>query len=119
MFSPVSTGTPIAQKVVYIAGPMTGIEDFNYPAFRAAELALRQRGIDTLNPVNAELDNDTGSPQTWEWYMRKALRMMLLADGVCLLPGWEASRGARLEVRVANALKFDVRPYAEWLQATP
>jgi hypothetical protein len=90
-------------------------DGFNYPAFDAAALALGERGILTLNPANSELDNDTGAPQAWEWYMRKALRMVLQSDGICLLPGWEHSRGAQLEVTVGNALGLDVRTYDEWL----
>ena len=31
-------------KRVYVAGPMTGIENFNYPAFNAAADALRAQG---------------------------------------------------------------------------
>ena len=102
---------------VYIAGPMTGLPEFNYPAFRAAGDQLRARGLNILNPIDAELFKTTGAPQSWDWYMRHALRMVTRADAVCLLPGWHKSKGANLEVTVAEALGIDIRPLDEWLKA--
>lgn len=105
--------------IVYIAGPMTGIEDFNYPAFHAAKAALEARGIETLNPADTEGLNDTGAPQSWDWYMRHAIRMVTQSDAMCLLPGWQDSKGANLEVKIGEALKLDIRPYDEWLKVKP
>lgn len=102
---------------LYIAGPMTGLPEFNYPAFRAAEAALRKQGFDTLNPVDAEEHNPTpGEPQSWDWYMRHALRMVLAADGLAVLDGWWRSRGATLEVQVATALQLPVEPLEHWIE---
>lgn len=101
--------------IVYIAGPMTGIKEFNYPAFDAAKTELTSRGILTLNPADSELLNDTGKPQTWDWYMRHAIRMVTQSDAVCLLPGWETSKGVAVELTIARALELDVRPYASWI----
>lgn len=105
-------------KVVYVAGPMTGIPDFNYPAFNAAEKALAHAGYFVLNPTHAERHNPTpGTPQTWDWYMRHCIRMVLDADALALLPGWENSRGATLEHTIATALALDIRPLNDWLHA--
>lgn len=101
---------------VYIAGPMSGFEDFNYPAFIAAEAELVSRGLDVLNPAKSEEHNTTGKPQAWLWYMRHALRMVADADAVCLLPGWQKSKGASLECDIAEGLGLDIRPYDEWLK---
>lgn len=101
---------------LYVAGPMIGLPEYNYPAFKTAVAKLRARGYRVLNPVDAEEHNPTpGTPQAWDWYMRHALRMVLEANGLALLPGWTASRGAALEVHVACALHLDVRPLGEWL----
>lgn len=89
---------------VYIAGPMTGLPDFNYPAFHEAAAKLRAMGYEVVNP--AENDRDTNDP--WEVFLREALQKMLTCDSVALLPGWEDSRGARLEVHVANAIGMRV-----------
>lgn len=54
-------------------------------------------------------------PKAWDWYMRHALRMVLDADAVAVLPDWAASRGATLEVAVAHGLQLPVLPVAAWL----
>ena len=45
---------------------------------------------------------------TWEYYMRIALRKLLLCDSICLLKGWEYSEGARMEFALAGKLKMPV-----------
>jgi hypothetical protein len=101
-------------SIIYIAGQMTGLPDFNYPAFNDAALRLRECGWEVLNPV----DNDTlggGQSQSWEWYLRRAIRQVTQSDAIALLPGWENSKGATLEHHVGSALGLDIRPLAEWL----
>lgn len=85
---------------VYIAGPMTGYKDFNFPAFTAAAKDLRDRGFDVLNPV--EIAPEQG--KSWAYYMRKDLAEMLTCDAIYLLKGWHESKGASLEKHVAEAL---------------
>lgn len=83
---------------VYIAGPMSGHDDFNFPAFYAAADNWREAGWEVLNP--AELDGGDTS-QTWLWYMKRDLPALLDCDAIAMLEGWENSRGARLEHAVA------------------
>ena len=100
---------------IYVAGPMTGYPESNYPAFRLAGEQLRAAGFSVLNPVDAERFNPApGVPQAWDWYMRYALRGLLKADGLALLSGWEASRCATLEVHVAKALRLPVMRLDSW-----
>jgi hypothetical protein len=91
---------------------MTGIEDYNRPAFGAAALRLRRAGYTVLNP--GRLPAPVPDPDWADW-MRQALRMMLDADGVAMLPGSESSRGAALERRVAVELGMAVRSVPAWL----
>lgn len=96
---------------VYIAGPMTGLPDFNYPAFFSAEHQLRDLGLSPINP--ARCDGREGCT-SWLDYMRAALRDVAAADGIALLPGWQNSRGAAIEKRLGDDLGLDVRPLADW-----
>lgn len=85
---------------VYVSGPMTGYPEFNFPAFNAVAALLRESGYETANPA------DTGLVDGWEWadYLRYDLRLLTECDAVYTLDGWEASRGAALEMHVAKAL---------------
>lgn len=82
---------------IYISGPMTGIKDYNFPAFNAAEKALLGYGV---NPAKNGLP--LGLP--WSTYLRADLKVLLECDAMLQLPGWMDSRGARLECSVADAL---------------
>jgi len=87
---------------VYVSGPMTGIEQFNHPAFAAACEVLQQAGYEVESPHLApELES-------WEAYIRYDLELLLGCDAIAMLPGWEQSRGARLERLVAEALGLPV-----------
>jgi hypothetical protein len=98
------------RPTLYIAGPMTGIPEFNYPAFRVAKSALVAAGYLVLSPA----DNDDGDEHDWAWFMRKALAQIIRSDAVAVLPDSVCSKGALLEVTVARALGMDVRPVAVW-----
>lgn len=90
---------------VYLAGPMTGLPDFNFPAFNERAHALRALGYTVINP--AENDNgDTSKP--WAYYMRQDIGHLLDVDAVAVLPGWQRSKGATLEVTIARALELPV-----------
>jgi hypothetical protein len=97
----------------YIAGPMTGYEDFNYPAFNAAAATLRARGWQIENPA----ENPDPPSREWIDYMRMAVAQVARCDVVVLLPGWEGSRGARVEFTLATGLGLQVLPLDAALSA--
>jgi len=97
---------------LYIAGPMTGIPDFNFPLFRRAEELLREVGYDVENPINA-YDGDTS--RTWVEYMKADIPAMLSCDGIAVLDGYRDSKGASLEVYIAQELEMPVMPVPDWL----
>lgn len=85
---------------VYLAGPMTGYEYFNFPAFNAEAARLRATGLDVVNPA------EHGIVEGAEWgdYLRYDIAKLVTCEAIHFLPGWEASKGARLEHSVAKAL---------------
>lgn len=93
---------------IYIAGPMSGYPDLNYPAFHRAAADLRAQGYVVVNPADHH-DHETEQP--WEWYIRKGLAALLTCDAIVLLPGWQNSRGARLERHVAEVLGMRIELY--------
>lgn len=96
---------------VYIAGPMTGLPDFNYPAFFKAAEALQAAGHEPINPARSEGREGCA---TWLHYMRASLRDIAEADGIALLPGWHDSRGACIEQRLGDDLGLVVRALEGW-----
>lgn len=84
---------------LYLAGPMTGIENFNFPAFHEAAAVLRDKGHDVVNPAD-NFDGDQSRP--WAEYLSKAVVQVADCAGIVLLPGWEGSTGVELELAVAR-----------------
>ena len=96
-------------KRIYIAGPMSGLPDFNYPAFHAAAAVLRAQGHHVKNPA----ENPAPTCGTWQGCMRMSLRQLAACDCLCMLPGWRASRSARIEHGLALDLDLEVVDFAE------
>lgn len=104
-----TTTTPDRPMRIYIAGPMSGLPDFNYPAFNQAEQRLLALGYEVENPAN----NPDPLCGTWLGYMRLALRQISTVDALVMLPGWKNSRGARVEKTLADGLGLPVYQASE------
>lgn len=101
----------------YVAGPMRGIDQFNFPAFASASEALRAEGWEIVSP--AEMDLGLGLdpkkyPELPDWFtlhdaMRRDLAAICTCDTIFLLPGWEKSEGTRREMQVAAFCGLDAR----------
>lgn len=98
---------------VYIAGPMTGIEDHNFPAFNAAAQKWRDDGWDVSNPAE-NFGGRRDLPR--ESYLRSDVAQLSQCDAIAMLPGWEASLGAKLEYLLARELQMPIFD-AETLQS--
>lgn len=83
---------------IYISGPMTGIEDHNFPAFLVAGERFHKAGWDVVNPAD-NFGGRTDLPR--EIYLRSDVALLAQCDAIALLPGWEESRGATLEAIIA------------------
>lgn len=97
---------------VYIAGPMTGIQLWNFPAFDEARDRLEEQGYIVISP--ADLDRSSGFDETkpvntWRpeflnRLMRNSLAALAYCDHIYFLPGWENSTGAKMERTMAEYL---------------
>lgn len=110
---------------VYIAGPMRGKLYFNFPAFDTAQADLELRGYSVISP--AAMDREHGFdpmalPIDTDWAaipngfnLRDAVRRdyeaILQVDELCLLPGWQNSKGATAEKATAEWLRIPVWEY--------
>lgn len=92
---------------LYIAGPMSGLKNLNYPAFHHAAKELRAAGYTVLNP--AENPSPCRNP-SWEDWMRAAIALLIKADHVATLDGFERSKGALVEIQLAHGLGMSYDP---------
>jgi len=103
---------------IYVAGPMSGLPELNFPAFHAEAARLRGLGHEVINPaeINGGADevvacasmNTEQYAAHWSKCMRADIAALIDCDGIALLPGWEKSRGASLEHHIAQALGMAV-----------
>lgn len=96
---------------VYIAGPMTGIESYNFPAFFEAEERWTEAGWQVVNPARIDVDagfDSSGEAESQEFYMRRDLPEVALCNAIALLPGWERSVGVSKELQVARWCGLDI-----------
>lgn len=107
-------------KPIYIIGPVSGIEDGNRPAFERAREQLED-ATRAMCEIPHDLITD-GTP--WPTAMLLSINKMTGSSypsreptyRLALLPGWEQSEGAKLEVAVAEACGIPVKTVDEWLE---
>lgn len=96
-----------AGKTIYISGPITGVPDWEEKFNRAAEF-YRKKGFKVVNP--AELANlaeqENGGKCSRKDYLKTDIKHLLECDSIALLPGWQNSKGARLEKMIAEELEL-------------
>jgi len=87
---------------IYLSGPMTGIPENNFPAFNHWASKLRADGYEVVRP--AEIQEEA----TWELCLRADVRELCTCAAIALMPGWESSKGANLELHIAHRLGMRV-----------
>ena len=109
---------------LYISGPVTGIDNDNFEAFREAQSRLFDACYITRVPHDLVIPEDSHETAmllcinelTERTQKRGTRHPVPRYDGVALLEGWEQSEGARLEVAVAEACGIPCKTVDEWLE---
>ncbi|MGL5224436.1 MAG: DUF4406 domain-containing protein [Aeromonas sp.] len=94
---------------IYIAGPMTGLPDFNRPAFFAADEVICAAGDVALNP--AILPDGLTQAE----YMAVCIEFVKMADVLVMLPGWQESNGAVAEYTLARKLGIHIMEWRDFV----
>lgn len=108
-------------KKIYIAGPMRGHENWNFLAFDTAEKHWSAEGWHVFNPAAmcralgyAHFEDGRAIPSSVEGrrhvehVIRGDIDCIMMSDALAVLPGWESSRGATVEVAVALFLGMPI-----------
>jgi hypothetical protein len=103
-------GPPPGMQKMYLSGPMTGVPEWNHPLFHRVAAEFRLGGFEVCNPAEF-FDGDTTKER--KDYMREAIKYLLEADTVVLLPGWDKSEGARMEAKIATELDLIIVEYVD------
>ena len=119
------------KKKVYLAGPMRGVPEFNFPQFFVAAKKLEEAGFVVFNPAardnqrhgtDVSQGNLTGDMEQLNkehgFDLRVALHedlsfICLEADMIAMLPRWQNSKGATAERAMAIAIGLEI----VWLRA--
>lgn len=114
---------------IYIAGPMTGRELFNWPWFEHTARVMRRMGWDVVTPT--EIDEECGmvvasrtphgkiiDVQTtdlfdYEEILQRDFAAVRTCTHILLHPEWHKSSGARRELHVALGLGLTPVLYKE------
>lgn len=97
----------------YLAGPMTGYPERNFPEFIRRKKELESLGYEVVFPF--DIDGNADNELTRPYVIRLDVFLIIGADAsqkpvdaVFVLRGWERSRGTRLEVELACQLDIPV-----------
>jgi len=104
-------------KLIYISGPMEGIENANEDRFNDFEQILNALGYAAVNPATIEVDKDyqfTNNPTRQDYY-RKDVRALTYCTDIFMMKGWNTSHGAQFERQVAVELGLNIH-YEEELE---
>jgi hypothetical protein len=125
---------------LYVSGTISSDPDLSFEEAKARFDAVRDYlealGYRAVSPVDMEgecgrtpeecvgeqrmvMPGQGQGNHSWECYLRGDIRAMLLCDGVAVLPNWQRSKGAFLEVQTALGCGMDVRDYGQWPLVRP
>lgn len=102
---------------IYVAGPMRGIADLNFPEFFRTAALWESRGWETVNPAQMDIsaghtvDKEhvkSGKGIDFKEAMDRDLPAVASCDAIALMAGWERSQGANKELEHARVLGKEV-----------
>ena len=97
-------------RLIYLAGPITGVANDNREEFERASKLLRNLGNAVLNPheLCEEILKEGNPEEVWMHCLKICLREMRKCDMVVMLSGFKNSTGSMVEFTCALMQGMDV-----------
>ena len=100
---------------MFLSGPMTGIEDYNFPLFDRVAKELEDKGVEVVNPARIcrkfKRESVLSSKEVFNKMIDEQQVAEMECNAILLLPGWENSKGVRLELKTALNLGLEIYLY--------
>lgn len=105
---------------IYLAGPMRGYPNWNFALFDEIRDQLTQAGHHVFSPAeqcralgylpdeDSAYPHQEGGREHLKHVMLCDIACIYAADALALLPGWQTSRGATVEVALAQFLGLTI-----------
>ena len=95
---------------IYISGPITDNDQKQVKkSFAAIDYFIKKQGHTPVNPLLVDPpENLEDKEEVWQYYMRKAICLLMECDAIYMHPSWSTSKGASLERALALSLKFPI-----------
>lgn len=98
---------------IFISGPMTGYEHFNFEKFDFIESQLKKYGFkDIVNPANIcrkyKVENVLANNNIFDKMIIEEQEAEKTCNAIILLDGWEKSVGVKRELKTAIDLGFEI-----------
>lgn len=100
-------------KTIYLAGPMKGYPESNYPLFNRVSTELRAAGHRVYCPAEYPHNGPHDTFPLRAAFAAYSSFICLEADTIVLLPGWQKSLGVSAELALAKNCKIDILEYKD------
>ena len=95
---------------IFLSGPMTGYDNFNFDKFNFLESVLKQYGVDVVNPVHIckkyKKEDVLNDKVVFDRMVAEQQEAEKTCNAIMLLHDWQHSKGVRLELKTAAELDF-------------
>lgn len=102
---------------VFLSGPMTGIKDYNFPLFNHVAEVFRECGYEVVNPVDIckkyKKERVLSDKAVFDAMIAEQQEAERTCKVLVLLPGWEDSKGVRLELKTAIEKNMHIIQWGE------